>query len=72
MHELLVCQLVNETMFFKEQFRKDLKETFRNKMHKWHIWPCTQNNFQSECKVGLRLKEPENYKIQSLQNYRNN
>ena len=71
MHELLVRQLVNETMFFKEQFRKDLKETFRNKMHEWHIWPCTQNNFQSECEVGLRLKEPKNYKIQSLQNYCN-
>ena len=55
----------------KKKIQKDLKESLRNKMHEWHIRPCTQNNFQSEFKVRLRLKEPENYKIQFLQNYRN-
>ena len=37
MHELLVRQLVNGTLFYKEQFRKNLKETFRNKMQEWRI-----------------------------------
>ena len=63
MNELLVHQLTNETLLKK--IRKDLKESVRNKMHEWPIWPYIQNN-HSECKVGLGLKDPKNYKIQSL------
>ena len=40
-------------------------------MQEWPIRPCTDNNFQSECKVGLRLKDPKNYKIQSLHKHDN-
>ena len=37
-----------------------------SKMQKWPIRPYTQNSFQNECKVGLGLKDPKNYKLQSL------
>ena len=47
----------------KKKIQKDLKESLRNKMHEWPNWPCKQNNFQSECKVGLGLKDPKNYKL---------
>ena len=30
------------------------------------IFGLEQSNFQSECKVGLGLKDPKNYKLQSL------
>ena len=67
MNELLVHQLTNDTLLFqkKKKIQKDLKESLRNKMHEWPIWPYIQNN-HSECKVGLGLKDPKNYKIQSL------
>ena len=66
MNELLVHQLTNDTLLFQKKIQKDLKESLRNKMHEGPIWPCIQNNFQSECKVGLGLKDPKNYKLQSL------
>ena len=66
MNELLVHQLTNDTLLKKKKIQKDLKEILRNEMHEWPIWPCVQNNFQSECKVGLGLKGPKNYKLQSL------
>ena len=47
----------------KKKIQKDLKESLRNKMHEWPNWPYEQNNFQSECKVGLGLKDPKNYKL---------
>ena len=67
MHELLVCQLTNDTFFFKVQSKKIYnKKSIRSKMQKWPIRPYTQNSFQSECKVGLGLKDPKNYKLQFL------
>ena len=47
------------------------KESFRDKIQDWPIRPCKDNNFQYECKEGLRLKDPKNYKIQLLQKHDN-
>ena len=67
MNELLAHRLTNDKLLFKKKkIQKDLKVSLRNKMHEWPIWPCIQNNFRSECKVGLGLKDLKNYKLQSL------
>ena len=65
MNKLSVHQLTNDTLQpkKKKKIQKDLKESLRNKMHEWPNWPCEQNNFQSECKVGLGFKDPKNYKL---------